>query len=565
MPLVVPGMVGIGLGIPGLTTLLLKLLDEWKSFFRAMKTAERDGELLYTRFDHLTQRYIALQAVLFEEGKFDFVQGTVFQHLPADQQIVLKSMFLELARLLYAFLKLRQSRNISLVSPSTEGPPFDITLSPEQITELFAETEVVPRHGNPKLRMSWRDFSWAASNKKHVETLMEMYEDWLKRIRETMEDFWWPLSFFDKFSNLEALESDKDFETSGMVAHSRLRKLLLDDSPFRPTLELKGPLSILGELQDTSLPLRKIGNLDGQKVFVEIMPYKVDKYGFMPGELRRRFCAIAALLNTQEVDDLKVLHCLYWRHVQEYDGSFSKTSFQLISSFPPGSSSEFKTLAEIIRSFRGNKKPSFDSRLGICHVLAQTISQCMSVGWRHRNIRSRNVLFFFDEADLSTASDKVFGGPILCGFEESRLQDDYSMKTYGDNTMGSKVYRHPQRWGQTPADYNGYHDLYSFGVILLEVGLWEPVLSALQRYSGKKSVDELTAEEVRIALLKASKDEAEHKCGSRYGKMVEMCLKSDFGLDKRPDTDLQTNLQVVFRQDILEALLEEQMALTAKD
>jgi hypothetical protein len=166
------------------------------------------------------------------------------------------------------------------------------------------------------------------------------------------------------------------------------------------------------------------------------------------------------LLNTQEIDDLNVLHCLHWRHAQEYDGSVSETSFQLISSFPARLASEFKTLAEIIRSFRGIKKPSLDSRLGICHILAQTISQCMSVGWRHRNIRSSNILFFFDEPDLSTAGERVFENPILCGFEESRLQDDYSMKKYHDNTIKSKVYRHPDRWGHMPADYNGYHDLY---------------------------------------------------------------------------------------------------------
>jgi hypothetical protein len=460
MPIVVSPFVGIALGIPGLTTLILKLLDGWKNFFGAIKTAEIYGELLYIRFDHLTQRYVSLQAVLFEKEKFDFVHGMVFEHLPSDQQNVLQSMFLELARLLYAFFKLAQNRNLSLFGPFTGEESFDIALSPDQVAALFAETEVIPRHGNPHLRMSWRNFSWAASNKKHLEALIDQYEDWLKRIRETMEDFWWPLSFFEKFSNIQALELDKDFENSGMIAHSRLRKLLLDDSPFRPTLELKGPPDLLGTLQDTSVPLRKIGKLGDQQVLVEIMPYKVDSNGFMPIELRRRFCAIAGLLNTQEVDELKVLHCLKWRQVQEYDGSVSRTSFQLISVPPAGLPDEFKTLAEIVRSFRGSKKPSFDFRLGICHILAQTISECTSIGWRHRNIKSSNVLFFFREADYSTIGEKVLGNPILCGFEESRMQDDYSMKKYGDNRIESNVYRHPDRWGPPKADHNVYHDLY---------------------------------------------------------------------------------------------------------
>jgi hypothetical protein len=457
---VVSPFVGIALGIPGLTALILKLLDGWKMFFRTIKTAERDGELLYTRFDHLTQRYMSLQAVLFQDGKFDFVQGTVFSHIPIDQQNVLQHMFLELARLLYAFFQLCQSRNISLVKPSPRDDSFDITLSPEQIAVLFLETDTVLRHGKPRLRMSWRDFAWAASNKKHVETLVDQYEDWLKRIRETMEDFWWPLSFFEKFSNLQALELDKDFEATGMAAHSRLRKLLLDDSPFRPTLELKGPLNILGELKDTSVALRKTGILDGQKVFVEIMLYNVDNNGFMPIELRRRFCRIAALLNTQEVSELKVLRCLRWRRMQEYDGSVSKTSFQLISAFPAGFQEGFQTLAEIIRSWRGSQKPSLDRRLGVCHILAQTLSQCFSVGWRHRSIRSSNILFFFREIDLPTLGDQILETPILCGFEESRLHDDHSVKKHSDDSIESNIYRHPDRWGTPCAEFDIYHDLY---------------------------------------------------------------------------------------------------------
>jgi hypothetical protein len=450
--------VGFAMAIPGLANLIHQLLERWKIFLGAMKTAERDGELLATRFDHLTQRYISLQAVLFDENKFDFIPGRVFDHLPSDQQNVLSRMFLELARILYAFLKLGQSRNISFLKSMEQEDPFDVTLSPDQVAALFEDQSAVPRHGDPRLKLAWGNFAWAVSNKQHVENLISQYENWLKRIRETVEDFWWPQSFFEKFSNMQALELDKDFRMSGMMAHSRLRKLLLDDSPFQPTFELIGPPGRLKNLSDTSLALRKTAYLDGQEVLVEIMPFKVDKGGFMPAELRRRFCTIAALLNTEDVDELRVLRCLHWREVREYDGSVLKTTFQLISALPVGLGKEFKTLKEVVRLLRGERKPSLDVRLKMCHVLAQTICQCLSVGWRHRSIRSENVLFFFQ--DIINTRGAALKTPFLCGFEESRLDDDYSMNQHGDDSIESNIYRHPERWGTPKAKFNAYHDLY---------------------------------------------------------------------------------------------------------
>lgn len=44
----------------------------------------------------------------------------------------------------------------------------------------------------------------------------------------------------------------------------------------------------------------------------------------------------------------------------------------------------------------------------------------------------------------------------------------------GDMSWDRNVYRHPLRQGNDPVDrYRMQHDIYSLGVCLLEVGLWE--------------------------------------------------------------------------------------------
>src|SRR5579862_8032663 len=375
---VVSPFVGIGLAVPGLVAITLKLLKGWKNFMSSVKSTERDAELLKVRFEQLTLRYTSLQDILFEPNKFPFIEGRLFDHLLGDQQCILQVMFQELARVLYTCYKLESSRNINLVRPSTEDVTHDITLSPQELAELFSEAGFVPRHGSPRFRMSWREIRWAASTKERVEGLIDQYEEWQKRIRETMEDFWWPLSFFDKFANLQSFESDKDCKIVGFTDHSSLRKLLVPDAPSRLDLELKHSLA---PMDDTSVPLKMTSQLEEQRVLVEVMPFKPDRDGFMPDVLRRRFSTIAALLHVQSDDDFGVLHCLHWREEQKYDGSVLKTSFQLISAFPSGSPPEFRTLAETIKLWRGSDKPSLDCRLQICYVLARTISLCHSVGW----------------------------------------------------------------------------------------------------------------------------------------------------------------------------------------
>lgn len=42
------------------------------------------------------------------------------------------------------------------------------------------------------------------------------------------------------------------------------------------------------------------------------------------------------------------------------------------------------------------------------------------------------------------------------------------------------IYRHPERQGQPTTPFKKIHDIYSLGVVLLEIGLWEPAIK-LQR------------------------------------------------------------------------------------
>lgn len=77
----------------------------------------------------------------------------------------------------------------------------------------------------------------------------------------------------------------------------------------------------------------------------------------------------------------------------------------------------------------------------------------------HKNIRPENILVF-EDATL-----------YLVGFEKFRADREHSMK-FGDGLWECDLYRHPERQGSQPEKYFVMqHDIYSLGVVLLEIGL----------------------------------------------------------------------------------------------
>jgi hypothetical protein len=66
-----------------------------------------------------------------------------------------------------------------------------------------------------------------------------------------------------------------------------------------------------------------------------------------------------------------------------------------------------------------------------------------------------------------------YDNPFVVGFEFSREESDRST-TEQDDKLERNIYRHPDRQGPPEARFNMLHDIYSLGVVLLEIGLSRP-------------------------------------------------------------------------------------------
>ncbi|KAM0229860.1 hypothetical protein ACHAP5_011530 [Fusarium lateritium] len=113
---------------------------------------------------------------------------------------------------------------------------------------------------------------------------------------------------------------------------------------------------------------------------------------------------------------------------------------------------------------------SMTEKLDIARELAKSISYVHTFGFVHKDIRPETVLTL---KEANSAKRSMF----LVGFGNFRREGG---RTYhrNDNDWTKDLYRHPNRQGPAPrADYIMQHDIFSLGVCLLEIGLWQSFVS----------------------------------------------------------------------------------------
>jgi serine/threonine protein kinase len=111
------------------------------------------------------------------------------------------------------------------------------------------------------------------------------------------------------------------------------------------------------------------------------------------------------------------------------------------------------------------KSYALADRVRLAASLARSVVFIHSLHFVHKRISPENVLLFSTPGEL--------GSPFLVGFEHFRPVESMS-RMIGDSRWEKNLYQHPTRQGQFPEErFNIKHDIYSVGVCLLEIGLWD--------------------------------------------------------------------------------------------
>ena len=212
--------------------------------------------------------------------------------------------------------------------------------------------------------------------------------------------------------------------------------------------------------------------------------------------------------------DLNTLDCL--GHVDDKD----RSRYGMIFVFPPNAkqSAPILTLANLVKDFPA---PDLEIRFQLAQTIAVAIWSCHSLDWLHKTLCPYNILFF-NEIDLERAGIEGPSKPFLAGFDSSRPDHVEEMSVASRNLVGEDIYRHPHSLGPDRQKYCKSFDIYSLGLLLLEIGLWKG-LDVFHKGRASKYTPVAFKDKIVQSLVPALGS----KTGSRYRNVVHQSLVYD--------------------------------------
>jgi hypothetical protein len=173
--------------------------------------------------------------------------------------------------------------------------------------------------------------------------------------------------------------------------------------------------------------------------------------------------------------------------------------------------------------------PPLEDRFRLAFTLALTFSKIHADHFVHKDINSSNILVFKKSKRQSAnarALQYTLRSPVICSFD---LFSEYDIEPA--STMPTlNIYRHPDDpkfTGVQDALYGAHFDMYSLGLILLEIGLWQP-LGDLWKPKYTLNDFKRRIEDVYIRKLAS-------KCGTAYMQVVRDCFWAADGAEGLQD------------------------------
>jgi hypothetical protein len=201
-------------------------------------------------------------------------------------------------------------------------------------------------------------------------------------------------------------------------------------------------------------------------------------------------------------------------------------TFDFVFAIPP-----FLTRPRSLRDLllHKTKHPFLDEKVELSKQLANSVAFVHTANFVHKNIRPETILVFDQESSETCAA-------FLVGFEVFRMADGRSYG-YRDTSWEKNIYHYPFQQGLTQEYYVMQHDIYTLGVCLLEIGLWESFVVTDQEGGDPRPghgidfssalciMDEFKrALHIKDLLITAAQEKLPVAVGSRYSNVVVSCL-----------------------------------------
>ena len=167
------------------------------------------------------------------------------------------------------------------------------------------------------------------------------------------------------------------------------------------------------------------------------------------------------------------------------------------------------------------------ARFTVASTIAKEIGSFHADGWVHKSLRSYSIAFFKDVEDAKIV---MMDAPYLAGFEYSRPEDG-STTSVRDDDRQRNLYRHPSLQAPAGDSFTKVHDLYSLGVVLLEIAVWctaSKFYDAAPVRSKPKATDpnQIDPKIMHEQYVRTAKSKIPYLMGESYLMAVLACLES---------------------------------------
>ena len=211
--------------------------------------------------------------------------------------------------------------------------------------------------------------------------------------------------------------------------------------------------------------------------------------------------------------------------------------FQFILEMPRGLGDTPSCLRSVLHRSAHEPHP-LEERILLAKQVANAVIFVHNLNFVHKNMRPETILIFPNPGN-------TLGIPFLLGFQMFRSADGNTFRA-GDHSWSKNLYRHPSRQGTHPDNiYRMEHDIYSLGVILLEIGLWSPFVD--QNEQPGEALSQIVpilqdrdqskgAIRIKEVLVSMASRYLPPKMGTKYTDVVVTCLtcldkNSEFGTE----------------------------------
>jgi hypothetical protein len=375
---------------------------------------------------------------------------------------------------------------------------------------------------NGWLKKEWNRVRWVHYKKDLVALEQELFE-WTSRFDLRL------VALPERLKAVIHLDEPTAKHAPRLATKFRIDQYLASSEQDKRKLGLsmliKSPMTEVSFLSQTP-SRRQIATYKQNTVIVEYKPHATwilqDEEKLK--ETKQIVSTLASALSFVDPTVTGLLRCAGYFHEEDPNNPRFALVYNTPFSLPNQNPGNLKDLLNA-KDAQGNRRTAMhalDKRLTLARRIASAVYFLHVIGWVHKSIRSNNILIL--EAQSLPSQDAFphgLGHPYLVNFESARADTATTDLTLSEkeDQWHLNIYRHPERQGSNiSARFTMAHDVYSLGVVLLEIGLWRPFERNEKNLGGKSPAD------LRAELIRMSSDVA-IQMGSKYRDLVIWCLQ----------------------------------------